>query len=146
MCSSKFRRVRKVRLRLKPAPTMQARPLARRLFSAVPRLPERTVAALERHCKVSRNRSVLLAHGKDESHHEAVPPEAVCFAESTDEVVAVVRLCAEARCPIIPYGAGTSLEGHLQALHGGVSLDLSAMDEARVARGRAARARAGDEH
>ena len=62
---------------------MQARPLARRLFSAVPRLPERTVAALERHCKVSRNRSVLLAHGKDESHHEAVPPEAVCFAAST---------------------------------------------------------------
>ena len=79
-------------------------------FRGLSTLPESTVAALERTCEVSRNPNVLRAHGKDESHHASVPPEAVCFARSTEEVVAVVRLCAEARVPIIPFGTGTSLE------------------------------------
>jgi D-lactate dehydrogenase (cytochrome) len=56
------------------------------------------------------------------------PPDAVLFAESTAEVADVVRLCAEARVPIIPFGTGTSLEGHVNAPFGGLSLDLSRMN------------------
>lgn len=56
------------------------------------------------------------------------PPDAVIFAQSTPEVVEVVRLCAEARVPIIPFGTGTSLEGHVNAPFGGISLDLSRMN------------------
>ena len=56
------------------------------------------------------------------------PPDAVVFAETTQEVVEVVRLCAEAHVPIIPFGTGTSLEGQVNAPFGGVSLDLSHMN------------------
>ena len=56
------------------------------------------------------------------------PPDAVLFAETTEEIVDVVKLCAEARVPIIPFGTGTSLEGHVNAPFGGLSLDLSRMN------------------
>ena len=56
------------------------------------------------------------------------PPDAVLFAETAAEVSEVVRLCAEARVPIIPFGTGTSLEGHVNAPFGGLSLDLSPMN------------------
>ena len=56
------------------------------------------------------------------------PPDAVVFAETTLEVAEVMRLCAEARVPVIPFGTGTSLEGHTNAPLGGVSLDLSRMN------------------
>ena len=56
------------------------------------------------------------------------PPDAVVFAESTPEVIEVVRLCAEARVPVIPFGTGTSLEGQVNAPFGGISLDLSRMN------------------
>ncbi|MFQ5626369.1 MAG: FAD-binding oxidoreductase [Methyloligellaceae bacterium] len=57
------------------------------------------------------------------------PPDAVVFPETTEEIVDIVKLCAEHRAPIIPFGAGTSLEGHLNAPHGGLSLDLSRMNK-----------------
>ena len=56
------------------------------------------------------------------------PPDAVLFAETEAEIAEAVKLCAEARMPVIPFGTGTSLEGHVNAPFGGVSLDLSRMD------------------
>ncbi len=77
--------------------------------------------------RCSVNRDIRDRHGRGESWHPAEPPDAVVFAQSTDEVAAVVRQCAEAGVPIIPFGAGTSLEGQVQAVRGGVCLDLSQM-------------------
>ena len=78
--------------------------------------------------RLNTSDSVRESHGSDESHFQPAPPDAVLFAESTDDVVRCVEVCAEHRCPVIPYGAGSSLEGHVMAIHGGVSLDLSRMD------------------
>ncbi len=67
-------------------------------------------------------------HGKGEDHHPVVPPDAVFFAEAPDDVAEAVRICAEYKVPIIPFGTGTSLEGHVAALNGGVSIDVSRMN------------------
>ncbi|WP_395823027.1 FAD-binding oxidoreductase [Collimonas sp.] len=67
-------------------------------------------------------------HGRDASSYDPMPPDAVVFAESTEDVVALVRLCNEYQVPLIPFGSGTSLEGHVLALHGGISVDLSRMN------------------
>jgi D-lactate dehydrogenase (cytochrome) len=68
-------------------------------------------------------------HGRDESAFTSVPPPAaVVFAESTADVAAVVKACAEHRVPVIPFGVGSSLEGHLLAVQGGVSIDLTRMN------------------
>ena len=67
-------------------------------------------------------------HGRDESPFPPTPPDAVVFAESTQDVVDAVRLCREHKVPVIPFGVGSSLEGHLLAVQGGVSLDVSRMN------------------
>ncbi|MBL6930631.1 MAG: FAD-binding protein [Rhodospirillales bacterium] len=79
--------------------------------------------------RLSTGASVCEQHGQDLTYHPAAPPDVVVFATSTEEVSRIVKLCAAANVPVIPYGAGTSLEGHLAALRGGVSIDLSQMNE-----------------
>jgi len=69
-------------------------------------------------------------HGRDESAFTTVPPPAgVVFAESTADVRDAVKLCAQHKVPVIPYGVGSSLEGHLLAVQGGISLDVSRMNQ-----------------
>ena len=68
-------------------------------------------------------------HGRDESAMQAPPPVAVVFAESTDDVAAAVQLAAQYHAPVIPFGVGSSLEGHLLAVQGGISLDVSRMNK-----------------
>ena len=67
-------------------------------------------------------------HGRDESTYPVTPPEAVVFCESTEDVAVVVTLCSEHAVPVIPFGVGSSLEGHLLAVQGGVSVDVSRMN------------------
>ncbi|MCV2419155.1 FAD-binding oxidoreductase [Paucibacter sp. DJ2R-2] len=66
-------------------------------------------------------------HGRDESPFDVAPPDAVVFAQSNEEVAFVLQLAQQHGVPVIPYGTGTSLEGHLLAVQGGISLDLSGM-------------------
>jgi D-lactate dehydrogenase (cytochrome) len=70
----------------------------------------------------------LQRHGRDESYHPVTPPDAVVYPESTDEVARIVRTCHEHGVAMIPFGIGSSLEGHIAAIEGGVSIDLSAMN------------------
>ncbi len=79
--------------------------------------------------RVSTSQAVREHHGRDESPFDPQLPDAVVFARSTEEVQAIVRMCAQHGVPIIPYGNGSSLEGHLLAVQGGVSIDLSEMKE-----------------
>ncbi|MCX2862467.1 FAD-binding protein [Paucibacter sp. PLA-PC-4] len=83
------------------------------------RFAERCVTAL----------AVREQHGRDESPFDVAPPDCVVFAQSTEDVAFVLALAHEHHVPVIPYGAGSSLEGHLLAVQGGVSLDVSRMNE-----------------
>ena len=78
--------------------------------------------------RVTTTEAIREQHGRDESFHPSVPPDAVVFARSTDEVARVVTACAARSVPIIPFGTGTSLEGHVAALKGGVCIDVSEMN------------------
>ena len=79
--------------------------------------------------RVSTSAAVRERHGRDESHHAAHAPDAVAFPRSTEEVAEIVRVCAGYGTPVIPFGVGTSLEGHVAALRGGVCIDLGEMNE-----------------
>jgi D-lactate dehydrogenase (cytochrome) len=78
--------------------------------------------------RLSTSASVCEQHGKDESYHAPHAPDAVAFVRSTEEVAAIVSRCAEYQTPVIAFGTGTSLEGHVAALKGGVCIDLSQMN------------------
>lgn len=99
----------------------------------MPDTPAGLTAAIETLGKLlgnrcSTGRDVREQHGKDESWHPPQAPDAVCFPRSTEEVVEIVRVCADHRLPLIPFGAGTSIEGQLIADRGGISVDLSGMN------------------
>ena len=72
--------------------------------------------------------SIREHHGRDESPLSPAVPDAVAFPISTEEIAALLHVCNEHRTPVVPFGSGTSLEGHVLAVTGGVSLDLSRMD------------------
>jgi len=78
--------------------------------------------------RLSTSQSVRAQHGKDESYHTPMPPDAVAFAESTEEVSAIVKACARHRVPVVAFGTGTGLEGNVTAVRGGVCIDLSRMN------------------
>jgi D-lactate dehydrogenase (cytochrome) len=78
--------------------------------------------------RVSTSGAVREHHGKDESYFPYALPDAVVYVETTEEVRDVVNICRTHRVPMIPFGVGTSLEGHILAVQGGVSIDLSRMN------------------
>ena len=94
-------------------------------------LPSALLAALQMYFgeRCSTALVVREQHGRDESSFDVPPPSAVIFAQSTEDVAMVVRLAGEYDFPVIPFGVGTSLEGHLLAVQGGISLDVSRMNE-----------------
>ncbi|MSP89484.1 MAG: FAD-binding protein [Alphaproteobacteria bacterium] len=78
--------------------------------------------------RLSTAQAVRDHHGTDVSYHTPYPPDAVAFAQSTEEVAAIVKICARHGLPVIPYGTGTSLEGQIGAVQGGVCIDLGQMN------------------
>lgn len=78
--------------------------------------------------RVTRSESDREQHGRGETHLQASPPDVVAYPQSTEEVQQVVRVCADHDAPVIAYGAGSSLEGHVAAVQGGVSLDMTRMN------------------
>ena len=79
--------------------------------------------------RVSTSQAVREHHGKDESYFPYALPDVVVFLKTTEEVRDVVNICRTHRVPMIPYGVGTSLEGHILAVQGGVCIDLSQMNQ-----------------
>jgi D-lactate dehydrogenase (cytochrome) len=79
--------------------------------------------------RLTTSPAVRARHGQDETYHPGAPPDAVAFPRSTGEASRIVEICALHRLPVIPFGTGTSLEGHIAALRGGVTIDLSEMNQ-----------------
>src|SRR4026208_831229 len=79
--------------------------------------------------RVATTAAVREHHGKDESYFPYALPDAVVFVRTTEEVRDVVNICRRHQVPMIPFGVGTSLEGHILAVNGGVSIDLSQMNK-----------------
>jgi len=88
------------------------------------------IAALKDHFgeRLSVAQAIRAQHGRDEAHHAPHPPDAVIWPESTAEVQRIVEACRAHGCPIVPWGTGSSLEGHVIPVQGGISLDFERMD------------------
>ncbi|MEC8796047.1 MAG: FAD-binding protein, partial [Pseudomonadota bacterium] len=79
--------------------------------------------------RFSLSKSDLAAHGQNETYFADCPPEGVAYPETTAEVSEIVKICAANDCPVVAWGAGTSLEGHALAIKGGIVLDFSRMNK-----------------
>ncbi|MCL3880852.1 FAD-linked oxidase C-terminal domain-containing protein [Marivita sp. GX14005] len=79
--------------------------------------------------RVSTGDSILDQHSHDEAHTAPVRPDAVVFPNSTEEVSRILAICSQNGCPVIPYGIGSSLEGHVVPVHGGITVDTSGMNK-----------------
>ena len=79
--------------------------------------------------RITTSRGIREHHGRDESTYPSAPPDAVVFPHSTEEVRDIVKLCRLHSTPMVPYGVGSSLEGHTLAIHGGICVDLSQMNQ-----------------
>ncbi|EFO31019.1 D-lactate dehydrogenase (cytochrome) [Roseibium sp. TrichSKD4] len=79
--------------------------------------------------RCARSEALRVQHGHTTTWLTNQPPDAVVFVRSTEEVAEIVRICAEHKVPVIPFGTGSSLEGHVNAPQGGISIDLSQMNE-----------------
>ncbi|QQA45005.1 FAD-binding oxidoreductase [Pelagovum pacificum] len=77
--------------------------------------------------RLSRSKADLEAHGASESHYPLTPPDAVAYPQDTAEVAGILKICNQHGCPVIGWGAGTSLEGGALATTGGVAVDFSRM-------------------
>src|SRR5947199_3521572 len=97
-------------------------------------LPEAVVKALVGDLNARFGNQVVTSQAVREQHGHTLtwlanaPPDAVLYAESRDDVIDSVRICARHDAPIVPFGTGSSLEGHVNALHGGLSIDFSRMN------------------
>jgi D-lactate dehydrogenase (cytochrome) len=94
-------------------------------------VPQSLIDALEFRfaAQCSTAMAVREQHGRDESVYDVPPPAAVVFAQNTQDVSDAVKLAASHKVPVIPFGVGSSLEGHLLAVQGGISIDVSRMDQ-----------------
>lgn len=101
----------------------------RRLSSAT--LPAETLSALRDLLgdRFSTANAIREQHGRDESYHGVAPPEGVAFAQSTEEVSQILKICSATATPVVPFGAGSSLEGHISATSGGISLDVMGLNQ-----------------
>ncbi|MBX3676311.1 MAG: FAD-binding protein [Rhodocyclaceae bacterium] len=99
-------------------------------YAPHPPLPAALAEALSQRFgnRFSVSQAVRDQHGRDESVHPMAAPDAVVFVETTEEVAETMCLCRTYGVPVIPFGAGSSVEGHFLAIHGGVSIDLSSMN------------------
>ncbi len=79
--------------------------------------------------RVTTAEAVRDHHSRGESYHPAAPPDIVCFPRTTEEVSEILKISARWQLPVIPFGAGTSLEGHVHAIRGGISVDLREMNK-----------------
>ena len=79
--------------------------------------------------RLSQGSSILELHSRDEAYSSPALPDAVVFPESTEEVSAIMKICSKYQCPVIPFGIGTSLEGHVIPINGGISIDTNRMNQ-----------------
>lgn len=99
-----------------------------------PTIIEELKQVIQDETRVSVNETVLENHGRDLTYHTAAKPDVVVFPKNTEEVKRVIQLSSKHRVPLIPYGAGSSLEGHTIPVHGGITLDMSQMNQVKAIR------------